>query len=312
MHLRADARPLIAMVSLIANLKTFRAERAAALSIPVFCVFGDTVLNAVAASRPRTPEALMRIRGMSEEKCRQYGKELVLIVSNHKEPRLRAPASKPARQAETYRIGSGHTEARLRAHASKPARQAETSRIDSGHTEARLRAPASKPTRQAETSRIGSGHTEAASSAELCKLSRHPQAAFGEDDVVYILELMHGRVYVGRTKNLQRRLAEHRSGKGSAFTKAYRPTGVMLPRLGRVSGSGEAAERDETLRYMYLRGADSVRGWKYTRVELSRADAADAEANIRELFDLCRRCGHPGHFMSHCRNNYDRAGEAVS
>lgn len=133
----------------------------------------------------------------------------------------------------------------------------------------------------------------------------------GPQSHVYILELAGGKVYVGKTGNKSRRLAQHVEGYGSAFTKAYPPTGRQLPRLGNVSGGGDAVERDETLRYMFLRGVSNVRGWRYTQVHLSREDEKDAEANIRELFDLCRRCGHPGHFISSCRYAYDRQGNPI-
>jgi len=127
---------------------------------------------------------------------------------------------------------------------------------------------------------------------------------------IYVLELAQGRVYVGRTSDMKRRVGQHMTGKGSAFSQAFPPTGVLLPRLGQVRGSDEAAERDETLRYMFLRGIPLVRGWKYTRVCMSEHESQDAEENIRELFDLCRRCGHPGHFITQCKANFDRNGRA--
>jgi hypothetical protein len=96
--------------------------------------------------------------------------------------------------------------------------------------------------------------------------------------------------------------------QGSAFTKAFPPTGVLLPRLGCVTGALEAAERDETLRYMFLRGIQLVRGWKYSRVYMTEQEIQDAEENIRELHDLCRRCGHPGHFVTQCKATFDRLG----
>ncbi len=37
---------------------------------------------------------------------------------------------------------------------------------------------------------------------------------------VYVLELDNGKKYVGQTNNLQRRIAEHRSGR-SRFTRKY-------------------------------------------------------------------------------------------
>lgn len=134
------------------------------------------------------------------------------------------------------------------------------------------------------------------------------QLPANSNDSIYVLELSHGRVYVGRSCDWRRRLTQHITGSGSAFTKAFPPTGTLLPRLGCVTGSAEAAERDETLRYMFLRGIDVVRGWKYTRVQMSEEDHRDAEENIRELFDLCRRCGCPGHFVTQCKASFDRLG----
>jgi hypothetical protein len=125
---------------------------------------------------------------------------------------------------------------------------------------------------------------------------------------VYILELEHGRVYVGSSRNIERRVVEHIAGTGSAYTRMFKPTGRRLPRLGNVTGDGDSPERDETLRYMVQRGTRLVRGWKYTFVDMSDEDFKDAEANIRELSDLCRRCGHLGHFVTDCRMAYNRLG----
>jgi len=101
---------------------------------------------------------------------------------------------------------------------------------------------------------------------------------------------------------------QHVAGTGSAYTRVYKPTGVLLPRLGNVGGDGDAAERDETLRYMMLRGIPYVRGWKFAQVVMPPSEFDEAEANIRELFNLCRRCGYQGHFMTQCKANFDRCG----
>ena len=129
---------------------------------------------------------------------------------------------------------------------------------------------------------------------------------------VYILELAEGRVYVGKSQDVRRRVAQHLAGAGSAFTKAYPPTGHLLPRLGDVRGGSDAAERDETLRSMFLRGIGNVRGWRYTQVALPAKEFEDAEANIRELFDLCRRCGNGDHFIGRCRVVFDRLGRKIA
>ena len=124
---------------------------------------------------------------------------------------------------------------------------------------------------------------------------------------VYVLELRGGFVYVGKTsRSVRERLSEHMSKSprflpGAAFTKLHPPTGRLLPRLGNLEGDGDGPERDETLRQMHSRGAQCVRGWKYVRPgPLSTQELAEIEGNIREVFDLCRRCGQAGHFTMQC------------
>ena len=141
---------------------------------------------------------------------------------------------------------------------------------------------------------------------------------------VYVLQLEGGYVYVGKTKrSVQTRLREHMMGGtapkrrllalGAAFTRLHKPTGKLLPRLSNLEGDGDGPERDETLRQMYKRGPQSVRGWKYVRAgPLRQAELEDIESNIRELFDLCRRCGKAGHFVSQCREKKDRNGKPLS
>lgn len=133
-----------------------------------------------------------------------------------------------------------------------------------------------------------------------------------QETKVYILELENNKVYVGKSTDVKRRVSQHENHVGAVFTKRYQPTGKMLPRLGNVQGLGDAAERDETLRYMYVRGVDNVRGWKYTQIDLSPADKKEAEMNIREMFDLCRRCGRHGHFIKNCKFTTDRFNKKLT
>jgi predicted GIY-YIG superfamily endonuclease len=129
---------------------------------------------------------------------------------------------------------------------------------------------------------------------------------------VYVLELEGGFIYVGKAIDVDKRLKDHMNGLGSKFTKIHKPTGKLLPLLGTLKGSGDGPERDETLRQMLRRGAKNVRGWRYCNSKNhSKRDLRDIEYNIRELLDLCRRCGRSGHFATGCRLTTDRLGKKI-
>lgn len=263
MAVGVSTRVLFCSMSLLLNLKEYRQLRSVKDQIPLYCVFGDTVIKSIAEDRPRSKQELMAIRGLTEDKVGRYGDDILKLVKRAP----REPEAKKKVQPIMVR------------HARK------FSALD----------PWTR--RGALLKTFDVGRVSLAS-------KRVPTTKEG----VYILELAQGRVYVGHSADMRRRIQQHMAGQGSAFTKAFPPTGVVLPRLGCVSGSAEAAERDETLRYMFLRGIQLVRGWRYVRVDMQQEELEDAESNIRELFDLCRRCGHPGHFITHCKANFDRLG----
>ena len=254
-------------VMLLSSLKQYRQMRSAAEKVPIYCVFGDTVIRSIAQDRPTTEQALREIRGLTDDKCARYGEDILALVRAAR-PDEPPPAAKPP--AVVMRAGKW------------PRRRS-----------------SSFPSRPALDI------SQAISTASR----RIPGVPAGKEGI-YILELAQGRVYVGHSGDVRRRIQQHMAGQGAAFTKAFPPTGVLLPRLGCVTGSPEAAERDETLRYMFLRDIQLVRGWRYVQVQLPEKEQQDAEENIRELFDLCRRCGHPGHFVTQCRANFDRRGRA--
>jgi hypothetical protein len=117
---------------------------------------------------------------------------------------------------------------------------------------------------------------------------------------IYVLELEDGYIYVGKSKNIEYRIRQHMNKCGAVFTTIHAPTGKILHREGTLEGDGDGPERDETLRQMHKHGAHNVRGWKYCNRRISSTELLEIESNIREMLDLCRRCGRPGHFASKC------------
>lgn len=288
-------RPLM---NLLVCLKDYRQFRSAVEKIPIYCVFGDTVMHSIAQTKPLSLQGLQGIRGFTSEKCELYGQDIIHLVKADGEQKRAPPppqqASPNASDPEVVLLNHGAGKERGRS-------SLFLSWIGKRRGFRRKLLQQSFPLLTA-----GLHH---ACKAQKMKLPQRVLALHSavEDDI-YILELTQGRVYVGRTSDIHRRLTQHMSGQGSAFTRAFPPTGTLLPRLGRVTGSAEAAERDETLRYMFLRGIPLVRGWKYTKVRMAAEEQQEAEANIRELFDLCRRCGDPGHFVTQCKASFDRLG----
>lgn len=259
-------------------LKAYRMRQAAQRDLPCYSVLGDVLIRQIIERKPRDCRELSQLKGMTGERCEWYGEDILRMV--RQAPLVRAQP-----------LSSG-----------EPREQRVVVMRHGGGT--KLTKPRSSCRRQVDPypprAAVGSRRV------------MEPAAwGGGAEDDVYVLELAGGRVYVGKSGDVERRVGQHMAGAGSAFTKAFPPTGNHLPRLGNVRGSGDAAERDETLRYMFLRGIRNVRGWRYTCVDLSDELFEDAERNIRELFDLCRRCGGGNHFMGTCRFEFDRLGRRI-
>ena len=112
---------------------------------------------------------------------------------------------------------------------------------------------------------------------------------------IYAIRARGGMVYVGKSQNMARRLAEHQRGAG----------GARLTRLGLLTQGSvhdlESWERNEVLTRMLRYGLNSTRGWRFTRRgPLTRQERLAARADIMEKFDLCRRCGRASHFAAQC------------
>lgn len=90
---------------------------------------------------------------------------------------------------------------------------------------------------------------------------------------VYVLQLEHGKYYVGFTRNIKQRLHKHLntpsggcSKSGGGWTRRHKAIGVDLVIEGDI-----ALEDQMTISYMAKYGVDNVRGGKWTQEDLTGA-----------------------------------------
>ncbi len=119
--------------------------------------------------------------------------------------------------------------------------------------------------------------------------------------VVYVLMLERGKYYVGKTKNIDARVAAHLNGEGAAWTRRHH----LIRRIRRVTreeGSPHSIELAETIHLMRQVGIENVRGSQFSEIVLSDNKLYCADLMIRDAFDLCNKCGGEGHMVGQCRD----------
>ncbi len=113
---------------------------------------------------------------------------------------------------------------------------------------------------------------------------------------IYVLKLAGGRRYVGKTDDPQKRIQAHFDGKGSVWTKKYKP--VAIERV--ISNVSHFEEDKVTKEMMSKYGIDKVRGGSYTSVNLSQGQKKYISKELQNSSDSCFSCGKSGHFSNNC------------
>ena len=214
------------------SLKEYRSIKAASHAIPRCTVFSDGVLRQLVTVRPTNRAELLTIKGLGDARCECYGEDILRLV------RASIHAHSPHSSSGFLTGSSGlPTSSGLLTEKPKPVRHPEKPK-----PKVIMRHPGDS-TRPNQThhhhrrSHVNAKPKPRSTGVELvllpptkrsrAVLSLRPQAP---DDEVYILELTHGKVYVGKSADVARRVGQHAAGMGAAWTKAYPPTGVLLPR----------------------------------------------------------------------------------
>jgi predicted GIY-YIG superfamily endonuclease len=124
---------------------------------------------------------------------------------------------------------------------------------------------------------------------------------------IYILRLRAGKYYIGKTKNVDKRWAEHIAGCGSGWTKKYPPVSLVKS----VVSTSQFDEDRYVKEYMEKYGIENVRGGTYSNVVLDANCIAVLEKEIRHSNNLCVRCGRDTHFVKDCYATTDSDGEVI-
>ena len=124
---------------------------------------------------------------------------------------------------------------------------------------------------------------------------------------IYILKLEQGKYYVGKSKNVLSRFQEHVQGKGSSWTKKYKPLCIDTT----IDDVSPFDEDKQVKIYMSKYGIENVRGGSYITDTLTEEQLNTLKAEIWGSTDLCNKCGRKSHFYKDCYAKSDTDGNTI-
>ena len=121
---------------------------------------------------------------------------------------------------------------------------------------------------------------------------------------IYILKLIEGKYYIGKSINPTKRIKNHYLGKGSYWTKIYKPVSIETQFVG-----NNWDEDNYTLQYMHKYGIDNVRGGSFCQISLDEDSINTIKRMINGATNKCFKCGSNDHYLATCELRvvtYDR------
>lgn len=113
---------------------------------------------------------------------------------------------------------------------------------------------------------------------------------------IYVLGLEQGKFYVGTSHDPKKRIADHRAGRGSIWTRKYKVVREIS-----VTEATDKFEEDATVkRLMSKHGIDNVRGGTYATIFLTPQQIALLQRELWHGTDACVLCGSAEHWADKC------------
>lgn len=113
---------------------------------------------------------------------------------------------------------------------------------------------------------------------------------------IYVLELVDGKYYVGKTNNHSFGIEQHFNSNSSVWTRKYNPISV----LEFISNCDDYDEDKYTRIYMDKYGIENVRGGSFCEEVLDEATLKMLEKMSNSAKNKCFICGKISHFAKEC------------
>lgn len=114
---------------------------------------------------------------------------------------------------------------------------------------------------------------------------------------IYVLRLMQGKYYIGKSQNPQLRIKAHFDNvKAPSWTQLYPPIETVEV----IDNCDDFDEDKYTKKYMDKFGIENVRGGSFSSVVLSSEEINVLKKTLDSVNDRCYSCGRQGHFASVC------------